>query len=58
VVDLDGGPTLKGTLRNVPFDPSEIAPGRRVKVGFDDALGRIDKLGNSYVAHFFEPIDA
>lgn len=55
VVDLDGGPTLKGTLRDVEFDPSEIVAGRRVKVVFDDALGRRDKNGNSYVAHYFVP---
>lgn len=55
VVDLDGGPTVKGTLRGVEFDPSEIQSGRRVKVEFNDALGRKDKDGNSYVAHHFEP---
>lgn len=55
VVDLDGGPVLKGTLRDVPFEPSELAPGRRVKVQFDNALGRTDKDGNSYVAHYFVP---
>ncbi|QQN75295.1 OB-fold domain-containing protein [Croceicoccus sp. YJ47] len=56
VVDLDGGPTLKGTLRGVEFDPSEIASGRRVKVVFNNALDRKDKDGNAYVAHHFEPI--
>lgn len=58
VVDLDGGPTLKGTLRNNGFEPEDIIPGKRVRVCFDDALGRKDKAGNSYVAHYFEPIPA
>jgi uncharacterized OB-fold protein len=56
VVDLDGGPTIKGTLRNSGFDPGDIAQGRRVRVAFDDALGRTDKDGNAYVAHYFEPM--
>jgi uncharacterized protein len=55
VVDLDGGPVLKGTLREVPFEPSEIEAGRRVAVRFDNALGREDKHGNTYVAHYFVP---
>lgn len=55
IVDLDGGPTLKGILRNAGLEPADIAQGRRVKVVFDDALGRKDKEGNSYVSHFFEP---
>jgi uncharacterized protein len=55
VVDLDGGPTLKGTLRGVGFEPADVAPGLRVRVAFDDALGRRDKAGNAYVAHYFEP---
>ena len=58
VVDLDGGPTVKGTLRNSGFEPEDIVQGRRVRVCFDDALGRKDKDGNSYVAHYFEPISA
>lgn len=59
VVDLDDGPTLKGTLRDTPgFSPADAAPGQRVRVRFDDALGRTDKDGNSYIAHFFEPISA
>lgn len=58
IVDLDGGPTLKGTLRNSGFTPEDIVSGRRVRVCFDDALGRKDKDGNSYIAHYFEPISA
>ncbi len=55
VVDLDDGPVLKGMLRGVACKPGEIPHGRRVKVVFDDALGRKDAEGNSYVSHFFEP---
>lgn len=59
VVDLDGGPTIKGTLRNTAgFDPEHAAPGQRVRVRFDDALGRKDKAGGGYIAHYFEPIPA
>lgn len=59
VVDLDGGPTLKGTLRNTAgFEPEHAAPGQRVRVRFDNALGRKDKNGNSYIAHYFEPVPA
>lgn len=55
VVDIDNGPTIKGVLRLDNLEPSEIASGRRVKVVFDDALGRTDADGNHYVSHFFEP---
>lgn len=58
VVDLDGGPTVKGTLRHSDFELADIAQGRRVRVRFDDALGRKDKDGNAYVAHYFEPVSA
>ncbi len=58
VVDLDGGPTLKGTLRTSGFEPDEIAHGRRVRVAFDDALGRTNKDGNAYVSHYFVPLAA
>lgn len=59
VVDLDGGPAIKGTLRGTRgFTPADIAAGQRVRLCFDDALGRKDKDGNSYVAHYFEPIAA
>ena len=58
VVDLDGGPTIKGTLCNVPFEAEELTHGRRVRVAFNDALGRTDKNGNSYISHYFEPVAA
>ena len=57
VVDLDNdGPVLKGSLRGVGFEPDAIQVGRKVKVVFDDALGRKDAAGNSYISHFFEPL--
>jgi uncharacterized OB-fold protein len=57
VVDLDGGPTLKGVLRAETFEPHEIEHGRRLTVVFDDALGRTDADGNHYISHFFEPAE-
>lgn len=56
VVDLDNGPTIKGILRGVDFNPEEIPAGRPVRVVFDEALGRTDSEGNRYVSHFFEPL--
>lgn len=56
VVDLDGGPSIKGILRGVAFDAKEIQAGRPLKVVFDEALGRTDGDGNRYVSHFFEPL--
>ena len=58
IVDLDGGPTIKGVLRESGFEPEDIMSGKRVRVVFDDALGRKDKAGNGYVAHHFVPISA
>lgn len=56
IVDLDDGPALKGNLRGIPIEPEAIKPGMRVRMVFDDALGRKDQAGNSYVSHFFEPL--
>lgn len=58
VVDIDDGPSLKGNLRGVSFDAEHIDGGMRVKVVFDDALGRRDADGNAYISHFFEPLAA
>lgn len=58
IVDLDDGPALKGNLRGVPFDPDTIDATMRVRVVFDDALGRKDAEGHSYISHFFEPLAA
>lgn len=58
IVDLDDGPTLKGNLRGLTIDPEHVRAGMRVRVVFDDALGRKDAAGRSYISHFFEPADA
>lgn len=55
IVDLDGGGTLKGNLINVEPDPEKIKFDMPVEVVFDDALGRKDKEGNSYISYFFQP---
>jgi uncharacterized OB-fold protein len=56
IVDLDDGPTLKANLNEAGFDPDAIAPNMRVALRFNDALGRKDKEGRSYVAYQFEPL--
>ncbi len=53
IVDLDGGPTLKGTLRNANLD--DLTMGMPVKLVFDDAGGAKDKDGVPYVGFHFEP---
>ena len=55
IVDLEGGGTLKGNLINVEPDPSKIDFGMPVDVVYDDALGRKDAEGNSYLSYFFKP---
>lgn len=55
IVDLDGGGTVKGNLINVEPDPAKIQFDMPVDVVFDDALGRKDKEGNSYISYFFQP---
>ena len=55
IVDLEGGGTVKGNLINVEPDPDKIAFDMPVDVVFDDALGRKDKDGNSYISYFFTP---
>jgi uncharacterized OB-fold protein len=55
IVDLEGGGTVKGNLINIDPDPAKIEFGMPVEVVFDDALGRKDKDGNSYVSYFFQP---
>ena len=37
-------------------DPEKIDFDMPVEVVFDDALGRKDKDGNSYISYFFKPI--
>lgn len=58
IVDLDGGGTVKGNLIDVEPDPEKIAFDMPVDVVFDDALGRKDKDGNSYLSYFFKPASA
>lgn len=55
IVDLDGGGTVKGNLINVEPDPAKIDFGMPVEVVYDDALGRKDSDGNSYLSYFFTP---
>ena len=55
VVDLDDGTAIKGNLINVEPDPEKIPFGMPVEVVFDDALGRKDRDGNSYLSYFFQP---
>ncbi len=55
VVDLDDGTAIKGNLINIDPDPEKIEFGMPVEVVYDDALGRKDKDGNSYIAYFFQP---
>ena len=56
IVDLDGGGTVKGNLIDCEPDPEKIKFDMPVEVVFDDALGRKDKDGNSYISYFFKPI--
>ena len=56
IVDLDGGGTVKGNLIDCDPDPEAIEFDMPVEVVFDDALGRKDAEGNSYISYFFKPI--
>ncbi|MCL4686761.1 Zn-ribbon domain-containing OB-fold protein [Myxococcota bacterium] len=55
IVDLKGGGTVKGNLIGIDPDPAKIKMGMPVKVVFQDALGRKDRDGNSYLSYFFQP---
>lgn len=55
IVDLKGGGTVKGNLIGIDADPVKIKMGMPVKVVYQDALGRKDKDGNSYLSYFFQP---
>lgn len=55
IVDLDDGTAIKGNLIGIEPDPDTIAFDMPVDVVFDDALGRKDREGNSYMAYFFQP---
>ena len=56
IVDLDDGGTLKGNLIDCEPNPDKIEFDMPVEVVFDDALGRKDADGNSYISYFFKPI--
>ncbi len=55
VVNLEGGGTVKGILLDVDPDPEKIEFDMPVDVVFEDALGRKDSEGNSYISYFFKP---
>ena len=55
IVDLEGGGTIKGNLINIDPDPDKIKFDMPVEVVFQDALGRKDQDGNSYISYFFQP---
>jgi len=55
IVDLEGGGTVKGNLINIEPDPANLEFDMSVEVVFDDALGRKDRDGNSYISYFFRP---
>ena len=58
IVDLDGGGTVKGNLINVDPAPENIEFDMPVEVVYQDALGRKDKDGNSYLSYFFLPVSS
>ncbi len=55
IVDLDGGGTVKTNMINIDPDPEQLKFGMPVNVVFDDALGRKDQDGNSYISFFVQP---
>jgi uncharacterized OB-fold protein len=55
IVDLEGGGTIKGNLIDTDPDPDKIEFDMPVDVVFQDALGRKDAEGNSYISYFFKP---
>ena len=57
IVDLDGGPAVKGNLIGIEADPDQIKFDMPVRLVYKDALGRKDSEGRSYLAYFFEPRD-
>ncbi len=54
VVDLEGGGTVKGTLKNIAPDPDQIQLGMPVEVIYEIAP-RKDREGNEYMTFYFEP---
>jgi len=54
VVDLEGGGTVKGTLKNIAPDPEQIKLGMPVEVKYEIAP-RKDREGNEYMTFYFQP---
>jgi uncharacterized OB-fold protein len=54
VVDLEGGGTVKGTLKNIAPDPDQIHLGMPVEVFYEIAPKK-DKEGNEYLTYYFQP---
>ena len=54
VVDLEGGGTVKGTLKNIAADPDQIQLGMPVEVIYEIAP-RKDREGNEYMTFYFQP---
>ena len=54
VVDLEGGGTVKGTLKNIAPDPDLIKLGMPVQMKYEIAA-RKDREGNEYMTFYFEP---
>jgi uncharacterized protein len=54
VVDLEGGGTVKGTLKNLAPDPGKIQLGMPVEV-FYEIAPRKDREGNEYLTYYFRP---
>lgn len=57
IVDLEGGGTVKGCLINIDPDPEKLEFDMPVEVVYQDALGRQDRDGNSYISYFFQPAE-
>lgn len=54
VAQMDDGLTLKANLVGAGFEPDGITPNMKVRLQFNDALGRTDKEGRGYVGYQFE----
>jgi len=54
VVDLEGGGTVKGTLKGIAPDPDQIKLGMPVEVKYEIAA-RKDREGNEYMTFYFTP---
>jgi len=55
IVALEGGGTIKGCLINIEPDPAKLKFDMPVEIVYQDALGRKDGEGNSYISYFFQP---